>query len=103
MQIVHFGVYDEYTELEYGNYAALSSTTFQTVQEDLQGHLNAQVVRCKDNLQFDWAQPELDRAETVLAAVTASKSVEDLENSEDIHFEIIDLLGEFDANTTDMD
>jgi len=102
-QIIHFGVYDEYTELEYGQYTALASNSFEVIQEDLQAHLGAQIVRIKENLQFDWAQPELDHTQGILTTVNNAKTVEDFENNGNIHYVVIDLVGDFDGNTTNLD
>lgn len=102
-QIVHFGIYDDYTELEYGQYAALSSNSFETIKTDLIKHLEAQIVRTKDNMEFDWAAGELEHNQSVLAQVNATETINDLIESEYVHYEVIDLLGDFDDDTTNLD
>lgn len=102
-QIVHFGIYDDYTELEYGQYAALSSNSFEIIKTDLIKHLEAQIVRTKENMQFDWAAPELEHNQSVIDQVIAAETVNDLLASEYVHYEVIDLLGDFDVNTTNLD
>lgn len=104
MQIIHYGTYDDYTELAYANYTAHSATALQIIQDDLIGHLNAELENLNNNLQFDWAKPEIRANKRLLESVQNCKTLDDYKENEYIHFVILDLSGDFtDAYTADLD
>lgn len=95
-QIVHYGIYDEFTEIELADYTAHSSTAFQIIKDDLLSDLNALIENSDNNSQFEWAVAEKERYTEIKASIESATSVQDFIDNDRIHYVTLNLSGEFD-------
>lgn len=95
-QIVHYGIYDEFTEIELADYTAHSSTAYEIIKNDLLGDLNALIESSDNNSQFEWAVAEKQRYTEIKDSIENSTSLQDFIDNDRIHYVILDLSGEFD-------
>jgi len=99
MQIIHYGTYDQYTEIQSPAMTAYSSTAFDIIQNNLITSLEQEIETLSNDIHYKWAIKETEYAQRILTSVRNATTLEDFTNNGMVHYDVIPLTGSFDKET----
>ena len=96
MQIIHYGTYDQYTEIQSPAMTAYSSTAFGIIQKNLVVSLEQEIETLSNDIHYAWAIEDTEYAQRILTSVRNATTLEDFNTNGMVHYDIIPLTGSFD-------
>lgn len=97
MNIIHFGLYDDFFELSESDYTYYSKTALETIKKELLDYIHQEQVSLEPDLSYDWAVEDTGKLKDLALQVEQANDLDTIKQIDRVFFEVYKVIGEPDA------